>query len=86
MDLLDPLLQFPFGRSMPSCMRQARGSKRTSGVRLIFEWLGLAEPEPGRKEPVALPAWAPAVVAPVGALLAGLVGGLILLAVRALLG
>lgn len=53
---------------------------------MIFEWLGLTEPENGRKEPVALPAWAPAVVAAAGAVLAGLVGGLILLAVRALLG
>ncbi len=84
MDLLAAPLQFPFGRSMPSGMTQARGSKGTSGVRLIFEWLGLAEPEPGRREPVALPAWAPAAIAAAGAVLVGLVGGLLTLAVRVL--
>lgn len=84
MDLLAVRLQFPFGRSMPPGMRQARGSKGTGGVRLIFEWLGLVEHERGRREPVALPAWAPVAVATVGALLAGLLGGLLILPVRAL--
>jgi hypothetical protein len=28
-------------------------------MRIMLEWLGLLEPPPGRREPVALPAWAP---------------------------
>jgi hypothetical protein len=31
-------------------------------LRLVLEWLGLIEPERGRREPSALPSWAPWVV------------------------
>lgn len=30
---------------------------------MVLEWLGLIEPERGRREPIALPSWAPWVVA-----------------------
>ena len=29
---------------------------------MVLEWLGLIEPERGRREPIALPSWAPWVV------------------------
>lgn len=32
-------------------------------MRIVLEWLGLVEPERGRREPVAVPAWAPMAVA-----------------------
>jgi hypothetical protein len=32
-------------------------------LRVVLEWLGLIEPERGRREPIALPTWAPWVVA-----------------------
>lgn len=32
-------------------------------MRLVLEWLGLMRPDPARKEPVAVPGWAPYVVA-----------------------
>jgi hypothetical protein len=32
-------------------------------LRVVLEWLGLIEPERPRREPVALPGWAPWVVA-----------------------
>jgi hypothetical protein len=31
-------------------------------LRVVLEWLGLVEPERGRREPIALPSWAPWVV------------------------
>ena len=31
-------------------------------MRIVLEWLGLVEPQRGRRSPVALPAWAPALV------------------------
>jgi hypothetical protein len=34
-----------------------------SSMRIVLEWLGLVEPQHGRREPVALPAWAPLAVA-----------------------
>ena len=39
-------------------------------MRLVLEWLGLVGPDPARKEPVAVPAWAPYAVAAVVALTA----------------
>ena len=42
-------------------------------MRLVLEWLGLVEPDRSRKEPVAVPSWAPVAVAASVALLAGLV-------------
>ena len=32
-------------------------------MRLVLEWLGFMRPDPARKEPVAVPAWAPYAVA-----------------------
>ena len=37
-------------------------------MRIMLEWLGLLEPPPGRREPVALPAWAPLAVCAAAAL------------------
>jgi hypothetical protein len=31
-------------------------------LRVVLEWLGLAEPDRSRREPIALPSWAPWVV------------------------
>ena len=31
-------------------------------LRLVLEWLGLIEPDRSRREPIALPSWAPWVV------------------------
>jgi hypothetical protein len=31
-------------------------------VRAVLEWLGLVQPDPARRAPVALPRWAPWVV------------------------
>jgi hypothetical protein len=30
-----------------------------SEVRVVLEWLGLIEPDRSRREPIALPSWAP---------------------------
>ena len=46
---------------------------RWKGMRLVLEWLGLVEPDRSRKEPVAVPSWAPVAVAASVAFLAGLV-------------
>jgi hypothetical protein len=32
-------------------------------MRLVLEWLGLMPPDPARKQPVAVPAWGPYLVA-----------------------
>jgi hypothetical protein len=32
-------------------------------LRAVLEWLGLLEPDPSRREPIAVPRWAPFVVA-----------------------
>ena len=34
-------------------------------MRLFLEWLGLVEPDRSRREPIAVPAWAPYAVAAV---------------------
>lgn len=39
----------------------------THHMRIVLEWLGLVEPEAGRREPVAVPAWAPLAVCAIGA-------------------
>jgi hypothetical protein len=31
-------------------------------LRVVLEWLGLVEPDRSRREPIALPSWAPWVV------------------------
>lgn len=40
-------------------------------MRVVLEWLGLLAPDRSRREPVAVPGWAPVAVATVTALLAG---------------
>jgi hypothetical protein len=42
-------------------------------MRVVLEWLGLVEPDRSRKEPVAVPGWAPVAVATTVALLAAVV-------------
>ena len=42
-------------------------------MRVVLEWLGLVEPDRSRREPVAVPSWAPVAVAASVALLAGIV-------------
>ena len=69
-----------FGASVPVVMADA-GDMRT-----FLEWLGIVDPDRSRREPVAVPAWAPIVVALVGALLVGVAGALVSVVVRALLG
>jgi hypothetical protein len=32
-------------------------------MRIVLEWLGLVRPDPARRQPVAVPAWAPYAVA-----------------------
>jgi hypothetical protein len=32
-------------------------------MRMVLEWLGVIRPDPTRREPVAVPAWAPYAVA-----------------------
>jgi hypothetical protein len=49
-------------------------------MRIVLEWLGLVDPPRGRREPVALPAWAPLAVALAGTALIYLAS----LAIRAL--
>jgi hypothetical protein len=44
-------------------VKTARSPADASRMRIVLEWLGLVGPERGRREPVALPAWAPLVVA-----------------------
>lgn len=39
-------------------------------MRVVLEWLGLVEPDRSRREPVAVPGWAPLAVATGAALLA----------------
>ena len=39
-------------------------------MRVVLEWLGLVAPDPARKQPVAVPAWAPYAVAAVTAVTA----------------
>jgi hypothetical protein len=51
-------------------------------MRIVLEWLGLVEPERGRKEPIAVPAWAPFAVC----LVAGIAIYVLSLAVLTLLG
>ena len=35
---------------------------RQRELRVVLEWLGLVEPDRSRREPIALPSWAPWVV------------------------
>ena len=53
-------------------------------MRLMLEWLGLVRPDPARKEPVAVPAWAPCAVAAVIALTATGLAALLRLVIGAM--
>jgi hypothetical protein len=53
-------------------------------MRVVLEWLGLVEPDRSRREPVAVPRWAPVAVASTIALLAGVATLLLWFVVRAL--
>jgi hypothetical protein len=54
-------------------------------MRVVLEWLGLVEPDRSRREPVAVPSWAPVAVASSVALLVGVATLLAWFVVRALL-
>jgi hypothetical protein len=48
-------------------LKEGRSSSETGGVphrdlRVVLEWLGFVEPDRSRREPIALPRWAPWVV------------------------
>jgi hypothetical protein len=48
-------------------LKEDRSSSETGGVphrdlRVVLEWLGFVEPDRSRREPIALPRWAPWVV------------------------
>ena len=53
-------------------------------MRIVLEWLGLVDPDGSRKEPVAVPSWAPLAVATSIAALAGVVALAFWLVLRAL--
>jgi hypothetical protein len=55
-------------------------------MRVVLEWLGLVDPDRSRKEPVAVPSWAPVATATAGALLAGTVTFVASVVLRALAG
>jgi hypothetical protein len=55
---------------------------RQRELRIVLEWLGLVEPDRSRREPIALPTWAPWLV--IGSLVFGAALGTVL--VSALLG
>lgn len=53
-------------------------------VRIVMEWLGLVEPDRSRRDPIAVPAWAPYAVAASVAITAGAIALLATLALGAL--
>jgi hypothetical protein len=53
-------------------------------MRVVLEWLGLVGPDRSRREPVAVPSWAPVAVATTIALLAGIASLLAWFILRAL--
>ncbi len=54
-------------------------------MRVVLEWLGLVEPDRSRREPVAVPGWAPLAVATTVAFLAGAATFTVWVLLRALL-
>jgi len=52
-------------------------------MRVVLEWLGIVAPDRTRKEPVALPAWAPLIVPVAGAILGGILFLCVVLLVHA---
>jgi hypothetical protein len=61
------------------------GSMPHGDLRVVLEWLGLVEPDRSRREPVALPRWAPWLV-PLLLVTAAAVGSLVISAVLELRG
>jgi hypothetical protein len=57
---------------------------RWRDMRIVLEWLGLVDPDGSRKEPVAVPSWAPLAVATGVALMAGIAALAAWLVLRAL--
>ena len=53
-------------------------------MRIVLEWLGLVRPDPARKQPVAVPASAPYVVAAIIALASAGLAALLRLVVGAM--
>ena len=54
-------------------------------MRVVLEWLGLVEPDRSRREPVAVPSWAPIAVATTVALIAGVATVVVWALLRAVL-
>ncbi|MBA3690066.1 MAG: hypothetical protein H0W82_01480 [Actinobacteria bacterium] len=54
-------------------------------MRVVLEWLGLVEPDRSRREPVAVPGWAPLAVATTAAFLAGTATFMVWVLLRAFL-
>jgi hypothetical protein len=52
-------------------LKRRAARSRWRGMRVVLEWLGLVGPDRSRREPVAVPGWAPVAVAITAALLAG---------------
>ena len=63
--------------------RTATSAEDLQVMRLVLEWLGVVPPDPARKEPVAVPAWAPIAVAAVIAVTATGLAALLRLAIGA---
>ena len=53
-------------------------------MRIVLEWLGLVEADRSRREPVAVPGWAPVAVATTVAVLSGIVALAALVLLRTL--
>lgn len=56
-----PLSPSPLRVSRERATEQA-GGRRWTGMRAVLELLGVIRPDPSRREPVALPAWARRIV------------------------
>jgi len=71
-------------------LKEGRSSSETGGVphrdlRVVLEWLGFVEPDRARREPIALPSWAPWVVT-LSLVAAAAVGSIVITALLGLLG
>ena len=66
-------------------LKDAVDGSRWMGMRVVLEWLGLVEPDRSRREPVAVPGWAPVAVATTVALVAGVASFVAWAVLRALL-
>ena len=64
--------------------RHVDGS-RWRDMRVVLEWLGLVEPDRSRREPVAVPGWAPVAVAATAAFLTGIAAFIAWALLRAIL-